>query len=104
MRWALMVTVILVFACCSIPAVTLGSSPSEVPQDAPHASHGVIPTHAGLQLTVRANCANVRVFTDALDSVSYALRLEPSVTGADSDSSQDFPLTPRKTSRGVMLT
>jgi TonB family protein len=84
-------------------AVTLGLSSSDAARDASSARKGVLPTHAGLQLTIKADCANVQIFTDALDSVSYAVRPDPRAAGANPDSWQDFPLTVRNTSRGVML-
>jgi len=102
-RWALLVTAILVFAWCFVPAVTLARSPAEVVQDNSHASPGVIPTHAGLQLTLRADCANVQIFTDASDSVSYAVRRDPRTARADPGFSQDLLLTAGQTSRGVLL-
>ena len=106
-RWALALTATLFFVCSSLtaddPAVTLGLSSSKAAQDVSSARKGVIPTHAGLQLIVKADCANVRIFTDALESVSYAVRPDPRVADADPDSVQDFPVTARTTSRGVML-
>jgi TonB family protein len=106
-RWALAFLATLFFACSSLtaddPAVTFGLSSSEAARDASNARKGAVPTHAGLQLILKADCANVRIFTDASDSVSYAVRANPRGAGADPDSLQDFPLTARNTSRGVML-
>ncbi len=45
----------------------------------------VIPTHENLQLTVKAICANVEIFTDAANQVSYSLRLDLKMAGADAD-------------------
>lgn len=104
---ALAFIALLVFACSSLaaddPAVTSGRASSKVVPDASRAAQGVIATHEGLQLTVKAGCANVRIFTDGSDSVSYAVRLDPKAAGAAADALQDFFLTADKTSRGVML-
>jgi TonB family protein len=106
-RWALALIVMLAFSCSSLtahdPAVTSELSSSEAAQGTSNARKSVIPTHAGLELIVKADCANVRIFTDAQDSVIYAVRPNPRVAGADPDSLQDFHLTARNTSRGVML-
>jgi TonB family protein len=106
-RWALALIAVLVFSCSSLtahdPAVASELASSEAAQGTSRARKSVIPTHAGLQLIVKADCANVRIFTEAQDSVSYTVRPNPRVAGADPDSLQDFPLTARNTSRGVML-
>ena len=106
-RGALALIVLLVFSCSSLaaqdPAVTSELSSSEAAQDSSSARKGVIPTQAGLQLSVKADCANVRIFTDALDSVSYAVRPNLRAAGGDPDSLREFPLTARNTSRGVLL-
>ena len=93
----------MVFACSSITANDSAAagwlSRFEVVQGGSPARHGVIPTHSGLQLTFKADCANVEILTDASDSVSYAVRR----ISAELDSPQDFLLTVHKTSRGVTL-
>lgn len=106
-RWALACIATLFFACSSLtaddPAVTPRLSASKAAQGTSSARKGAVPTHAGLQLILKADCANVRIFTDASDSVSYAVRPDLGVAGADPDSVQDFSLTARNTSRGVVL-
>jgi TonB family protein len=106
-RWALAFIVMLILACSSVsadnPGATFGLSSSQGAQDPSSARQAVIPTHAGLQLTVRGGCANVRILTDASDSVSYAARPDPRVAGASPRYSQDFPLTAHNTPRGVVL-
>lgn len=106
MRRALAFVAMLAFAVSPVaahqPAIASSPSSPDSAQGASSLRHGVIPTRAGLQLTVKADCANVQIFTDALNSVSYTVQPDPGVGGID-DSRQDFNLAVRNTSRGVML-
>jgi TonB family protein len=64
----------------------------------------VIPTRENLQLTVRADCASVEIFTDAQYEVSYGVRLDPKATGTDADAlRRNLSLTARDTPRGIVL-
>jgi TonB family protein len=105
-RWAVAFIALLAFACSPVAAdqPALGTEPpsANAAQDPSGVHHGAIPTRPGLQLTVKADCANVQIFTDALNSVSYAVQPDPGVAGTD-DPRQNFGLTVRNTSRGVML-
>lgn len=106
-RWAVAVIAMLTLASSSLPAADPPSnfrlSSSESAKDDSSRRQGLIPTHAGLRLIVKAGCANVQIFTDATDSVSYALRSDAKVADADPDFSQNFPVTVRNTARGVVL-
>jgi TonB family protein len=63
------------------------------------------PTHDNLQLTLRADCANVEIFTDSSNEVSYSVRLDPKVTGPEAGAlSRDSSLKARNTRYGVVLT
>ena len=105
--WAVAVIATLALASSSLPAADPPSdfrvSSSESAKDDSSRRRGVIPTHAGLRLIVKAGCANVQIFTDATDSVSYAVRSDAKIADADPGFSQNFPLTVRNTPRGVVL-
>ena len=99
--WALAFMAALVFACfCAAadPAATLELSSSDVStRHFERPLKAQVPTRAGLQLIVRADCANVQIFTDGSDSVSYALRPDPAESPrAAPNSLQDFALTARQ--------
>lgn len=61
-----------------------------------------IPTHENLRLTLKVDCANAEVLTDAQNEVSYRVRLDPKTTGADA-LRRNFLLTAHNTPRGVVL-
>ena len=61
-----------------------------------------IPTHENLQLTLKVDCANAEVLTDAQNEVSYRVRPAPKTTGADALRG-NFLLTAHNTPRGVVL-
>lgn len=64
----------------------------------------VIPTRENLQLTLRADCADIEIFTDATNEVSYDFHVNPRVAGADANTVlRDLSLTARNTPRGVAL-
>ena len=84
------------------PQISLSSSASA--ESASPFSKTVIPTREKLQLTVKAICANVEIFTDAANQVSYSLRLDPKMAGAEVDALlRDFSLTAHNTPSGVVL-
>ena len=84
------------------PQISLSASASA--ESASPSSKNVIPTHENLQLTVKAICANVEIFTGAANQVSYSLRLDPKMAGADADAPlRDFSLTAHNTPRGIVL-
>jgi len=91
----------LVPACSSVSADNPASS--ERAQDASSTRPAFIPTHAGLQLIVKAGCANIRILTDASDSVSYVVQPDPWVGDVRPRYLLDFPLTAHSTPRGVVL-
>ena len=88
-RCAFALIALLSFALASAAADSAGPSQS-----------GVIPTREGLQLTFKAVCAGVRIFTDAPHRVSYAVR--PQIA-SDAGYLQDFSVTALQTPRGVVL-
>jgi TonB family protein len=62
------------------------------------------PTHDNRQLTLRADCANVEIFTDSSNEVSYSVRLDPKITGPKAGAlSRDSSLKARNTRYGVVL-
>jgi TonB family protein len=64
----------------------------------------VIPTRERLLLTVRSDCGNVEIFTDAANEVTYRLRLDAKLAGADmSGLFRDLSLTAKSTPQGVVL-
>jgi TonB family protein len=79
-------------------------SPPESAEDASTSRKGVIPTRENLQLTVKADCANVQIFADAANEVRYSLRLDPKIAGADADAllREVWPIA-HNTPRGVLL-
>jgi TonB family protein len=97
--WALAFLAIL--ACSPVFANNPhGLGASEGTQDISHALRGSIPTHSGLQLIVKADCANVRIFTDASNSVNYAVQADRRFGATES---QNVFLAARNTPRGVSL-
>src|SRR5690242_10960381 len=107
MRWALAPIALLMFACARLPAAdptsSLGISSSRPAHSNSNARQAAIPTKAGLRLIVRAACANVQIFADASDSVSYAVRSDSKIADADPDSLRHFLFTVHDTPRGVVL-
>jgi len=105
-RWALAVIGLLMLA--SSPIRAADSAPgfgfsSQPAQNNSSPRRVVIPTHAGLRLVLRAACANVQVFTDASDSVTYALLTDPKSPGADPAFLRSFSFNVRNTPQGVVL-
>jgi TonB family protein len=106
-RWSFIA--ILFFALAPVAArganphiSSLESEPSES-----HSLSGTIPTHPGLQLTVQADCGDVRIFTDAANEVSYSLHphsghAAPGTAATDPAALlADFSLSARQTPRGI---
>jgi TonB family protein len=62
-----------------------------------------IPTHENLQLTLKADCGNVEVFTDVQNEVSYRVRLDPKTAAEPEALRRNLSLTGRETPRGVVL-
>lgn len=64
----------------------------------------VFPTHESLRLTLKADCANIEVFTDASNDVSYSVRLDPKIAGPTAEVlRRSFLLAARNTPSGVVL-
>jgi TonB family protein len=62
------------------------------------------PTHENLQLTLKADCANVEIFTDASNEVSYSVRPDPKMASPEADAlRRDFLLSAHNTPHGVVL-
>ena len=100
-RWPLAFLAALVLACSPVTADELAHNLGvSKAQDVSHARQGSVPTRAGLQLIVKADCANVRIFTDASNSVSYTAQAD---RGFGAPESQHIFLTARNTPRGVSL-
>lgn len=107
-RWAFALIAIPVFALCFVTAA--GANPqnaslvSETAEGPSSSRAGVIPTREGLQLTVKADCAGVQIFTDAPHEVAYSVHMDARTAPADASALlQDFSLTAHRTPRGVML-
>ena len=103
-RWSLLA--ILLFALA--PLAARGADPhvssleSETAEN--HPLRGAIPTRAGLQLTVQADCGDVQIFTDAANEVSYSLHPRSATAARDPSALlADFSLSARQTPRGVEL-
>jgi TonB family protein len=82
------------------------SSPSSSESAGEVSSSGqtTFPTHQNLQLTLKADCANVEIFTDASNEVSYSVRLDPKITGPEAGAlSRESSLKARNTRYGVVL-
>jgi TonB family protein len=107
MRWALAAIAMLMLACAPVPAAdpasSLGISSSKPAQSNSNPRQGAIPTHAGLRLIVKAVCANVQIFTDASDSVSYTVRSDSKIADLDPDSLRHFLFNVDNTPRGIVL-
>jgi|SRR5690242_10253389 TonB family protein len=85
----------------NLPSSTFATAPTEATSSSPRT---VISTRENLQLTVRADCGNVEVFTDAANEVSYRLRLNAKLAGADANELlRNFSLTAESTPQGVVL-
>ncbi len=107
-RWSLIA--ILLFALAPLTArganLHLSSLESETAEN--HSLSGVIPTRPGLQLTIQADCGDVRIFTDAANEVSYSLHPHSGTAAPDPANDPaallaDFSLSARQTPRGVEL-
>jgi TonB family protein len=86
-------------------AETSSSPSSSTPaEEVSSSAPTTFPTHENLQLTLRADCANVEIFTDASNEVSYSVRLDPKITGPEAGAlSRDSSLKARNTRYGVVL-
>ena len=105
-RWTLVA--ILLFALSSVAAGSANPRISSL-ESQPAENHSLsptvaIPTRQGLQLTVRADCGDVQVFTDADNEVSYRLRPRSATPASDSTASlTDFSIIAHQTPLGVSL-
>ena len=82
------------------------SSPSSSPsaEEVSSSAQTTFPTRENLQLTLKAACANVETLTDALNEVSYSVRLDPKIAGPEADAlRRNSLLTAHDTPRGVVL-
>jgi TonB family protein len=106
MRWALAAIAMLTLASSSVraadPAPTFRLSSSKPAPSNSNPRLAAIPTHAGLRLVVKAACADVQIFTDASDSVSYRVGSDSKIA-ADPDFLRHFLFTVHNTPRGVVL-
>ena len=82
----------------------ISASASTSAESASFSRPTVIPTRENLQLTVRADCGNVEIFTDAATEVSYRLHLNAKIAGASADELlRNFLLSAQSTPQGVVL-
>jgi TonB family protein len=77
---------------------------TESAESAPVASpSGSIPTRDGFQLTLQSECADIQIFTDAANEVTYAVRLDDAATQDRAAILRKFALSARQTPKGVLL-
>jgi TonB family protein len=93
-------------ACLTISSLATArlAADASLPEPSPHVSAertGVLPTRDGLELTVTADCGDVRVFDDAVGEVRYRVVLEGETD--DPAALEGFSLTARQTRRGIEL-
>jgi protein TonB len=63
-----------------------------------------LPTRENLQLTLKTDCGNVEIFTDASNEVSYSVRPDPKMAGPEADAlRRNSLLSAHNTPRGVVL-
>lgn len=80
------------------------SDSSQAEEEVSFSNQIVYPTHENLQLTLKADCANVEVFTDASNEVSYSVRLDPKIAGPQADELRRNSLfTAHNTPRGIVF-
>jgi TonB family protein len=107
LHWALAFVAMVALVCSPVganqPAVSSVPSSPDAAQDPSNAHQGLISTHPGLRLTVKAGCVNVQIATDASDSVSYAVQAAPGGGRATQESLQSLVLAARNTARGIAL-
>ena len=91
---------------CVTPAAAQADLRPSLSCSAEEVSFGqtVFPTHENLQLTLKADCANIEVFTDASNEVSYSIQLDPKIAGPTAEvRRRNFSLAARNTPSGVVL-
>jgi TonB family protein len=84
----------------------ISSSPSSSPsgEEVSASAQTTFPTRENLQLTLKAECANVEIFTDASNEVSYSAWLGAKIAGPEADAlGRNLLLTAHNTPRGVVL-
>lgn len=80
------------------------SSLSRAAEEGSSSNQIAFPTHENLQLTLKADCANIEIFADASNEVSYSVRLDPKIAGPRAEElRRDSLLTGHNTPRGIVL-
>jgi TonB family protein len=98
--WSLIAILLFALAAVSVGSASPANSSSESEN---RSLSGTIPTSQALQLTVRADCGDVRIFTDAANTVSYSVRLDSATAAKDPAVLADFSLIAHQTPQGVEL-
>ena len=93
---------------CAIPqgreAAPQSCYPSRPAEEGSPSNQIAFPTHENLQLTLKADCADVEIFADASNEVSYSVRLDPRIARRQAEElRRNSLLTAHNTPRGVVL-
>jgi TonB family protein len=93
---------------CAIPeaceAHSQSFSSSRAAEEVSPSNQLAFPTHENLQLTLKADCANIEIFADASNQVSYSARLDPEIAGPEAEElRRNSLLTGHNTPRGIVL-
>jgi len=80
------------------------SSSSRAAQEVSTSNQIAFPTHENLQLTLKADCANIEIFADASNEVIYSVRLDPKIAGPQGEElRRNSSLAAHNTPRGIVL-
>lgn len=104
--WVLALVTVLSFApsVIAVPPGDHATGGSSLELAPGHSNtESVIPTHAGLRLRLRADCGDVRIFTDSPDALRYAVEPDPSTAASPATILHGVSLVARTTARGVAL-
>jgi TonB family protein len=93
---------------CAIPeaceAHSQSFSSSRAAEEVSSSNQIAFPTRESLQLTLKADCANIEIFADASNEVSYRVRLDPEIAGPQAEElRRNSLLTGHNTFRGIVL-